>query len=86
MGLLIWGLKLSRMSLAFTGIFTFLVAVYPQYAASALAGNGFMYNKLGCDWATSLLAFLTVATMPLPLLFFHYGKILRAKSRFATST
>ncbi|KAE8376632.1 major facilitator superfamily domain-containing protein [Aspergillus bertholletiae] len=84
--------------LAFTGIFTFLVDAYPQYAASALAANGFcrcmftaafplfgsqMYNKLGYHWATSLLAFLTVAMMPFPWLFFKYGKALRAKSRFA---
>ncbi|KAB8222991.1 major facilitator superfamily domain-containing protein [Aspergillus novoparasiticus] len=84
--------------LAFTGIFTFLVDAYPQYAASALAANGFarctfaaafplfgtqMYEKLGYQWATSLLAFLTVAMMPFPWLFFRYGKALRAKSKFA---
>ncbi|OGM44515.1 putative bicyclomycin resistance protein [Aspergillus bombycis] len=84
--------------LAFTGIFTFLVDAYPQYAASALAANGFarctfaaafplfgtqMYDKLGYQWATSLLAFLTVAMMPFPWLFFKYGKALRAKSKFA---
>ncbi|KAB8255474.1 major facilitator superfamily domain-containing protein [Aspergillus pseudonomiae] len=84
--------------LEFTGIFTFLVDAYPQYAASALAANGFarcifaaafplfgnqMYDKLGYQWATSLLAFLTVAMMPFPWLFFKYGKALRAKSRFA---
>ncbi|QMW38836.1 hypothetical protein G4B11_002072 [Aspergillus flavus] len=84
--------------LAYTGIFTFLVDAYPQYAASALAANGFarctfaaafplfgtqMYDKLGYQWATSLLAFLTVAMMPFPWLFFKYGKALRAKSKFA---
>ncbi|KOC10229.1 bicyclomycin resistance protein [Aspergillus flavus AF70] len=84
--------------LAYTGIFTFLVDAYPQCAASALAANGFarctfaaafplfgtqMYDKLGYQWATSLLAFLTVAMMPFPWLFFKYGKALRAKSKFA---
>jgi hypothetical protein len=43
-----------------------------------------MYKKLGDQWATSLLAFLTVAMMPFPYLFFKYGKRLRGKSRFAT--
>ncbi|KAK7402493.1 hypothetical protein QQX98_011771 [Neonectria punicea] len=86
--------------LVFSGIFTFLVDAYPLYAASALAANAFvrcsfaaafplfgtqMYGKLGIQWASSLLAFLTVAMMPFPYLFFRYGKQIRAKSRFAKS-
>ncbi|RAH65212.1 MFS transporter [Aspergillus aculeatinus CBS 121060] len=84
---------------AFIGIFKFLVDAYPQYAASALAANGFarcsfaaafplfgvqMYEKLGYQWATSPLAFLTVLMMPLPWLFFKHGEMLRKNSRFAT--
>ncbi|WZH40607.1 major facilitator superfamily domain-containing protein [Fusarium acuminatum] len=87
------------MLLSFTGIFTFLVDAYPQYAASAMAANSFarcsfaaafplfgiqMYEKLGYQWASSLLAFLTVAMAPFPWLFFKYGKQLRAKSKFAS--
>ncbi|KAI8253815.1 Efflux pump atB [Colletotrichum sp. SAR 10_77] len=87
--------------LEFTGIFTFLVDAYKQYAASAMASNGLtrciiaaafplfgvqMYEKLGYEWATSLLAFLTVAMMPFPWLFFKYGKKLRGRSRFAVRT
>lgn len=45
-----------------------------------------MYEKLGYEWATSLLAFLTVAMMPFPWLFFKYGKNLRRRSRFAVRT
>ena len=52
-------------------------------AAFPLFGNQ-MYTKLGYQWATSLLAFLTVAMMPFPYLFFRYGKKIRAGSRFAT--
>jgi multidrug resistance protein len=85
--------------LVFSGIFTFLVDAYPLYAASALAANSFarssfgaafplfgvqMYKKLGDQWATSLLAFLTVAMMPFPYIFFRYGKKIRGKSRFAS--
>ncbi|KAI1636614.1 major facilitator superfamily transporter [Biscogniauxia mediterranea] len=84
--------------LVFTGIFTFLVDAYPLYAASALAANSFlrcafaaafplfgtqMYNKLGYQWASSLLAFLTLAMMPFPYIFFRYGKQLRRRSEFA---
>ncbi|KAG0645429.1 Efflux pump atB ame [Hyphodiscus hymeniophilus] len=84
--------------LAFSGIFTFLVDAYPTYAASSLAANTFtrcmfaaafplfgdqMYNKLDYQWATSLLAFLALAMMPFPFLFYKYGRVLRARSRFA---
>ncbi|RSL67627.1 hypothetical protein CEP53_002882 [Fusarium sp. AF-6] len=87
--------------LVFTGIFTFLVDAYPKYAASALAANSFarcsfaaafplfgiqMYEKLGFQWASSLLAFLTLAMAPFPYLFFKHGKTLRAKSKFAVET
>jgi hypothetical protein len=44
-----------------------------------------LYHKLGDQWATSLLAFLTVAMMPFPIIFFKYGKKIRGKSRFATA-
>ncbi|MCJ1305189.1 hypothetical protein MMC08_008003 [Hypocenomyce scalaris] len=85
--------------LVFSGVFTFLVDAYPLYAASALAANSFarssfaaafplfgvqMYNKLGYQWATSLLAFLTVAMMPFPYIFFRYGKRIRGHSKFAS--
>ncbi|KAB8293881.1 hypothetical protein EYC80_009360 [Monilinia laxa] len=86
--------------LVFTGIFTFLVDAYPLYAASSLAANSFirssfgaifplfgiqMYHKLGDQWATSLLAFLTVVMTPFPYIFFKYGKQIRGRSRFATA-
>ncbi|KAH7410685.1 major facilitator superfamily domain-containing protein [Cadophora sp. MPI-SDFR-AT-0126] len=85
--------------LVFSGIFTFLVDAYPLYAASSLAANSFarssfgaafplfgvqMYHTLGDQWATSLLAFLTVAMAPFPVLFFIYGKRIRGTSRFAS--
>ncbi|KAJ5142135.1 Vacuolar protein sorting-associated protein 62 [Penicillium atrosanguineum] len=85
--------------LVYAGIFTFLVDAYPTFAASALAANSFtrstfggvfplfgiqMYNNLGYHWATSLLAFLTLAMAPFPYIFFKYGPRIRKKSRFAT--
>ncbi|KAL1649557.1 hypothetical protein SLS58_001614 [Diplodia intermedia] len=68
--------------------------------ASALAANSFarssfaaafplfgvqMYNRLGFQWATSLLAFLALAMAPFPYFFYRYGKRLRGKSRFASA-
>lgn len=84
----------------YSGVFTFLVECYPQYAASALAANSFarssfaaafplfgvqMYNNIGYQWATSVLAFLALAMTPFPILFFKFGKRLRGSSRFAAS-
>ncbi|KAI7112116.1 hypothetical protein KC337_g18815, partial [Hortaea werneckii] len=80
---------------------TFLVECYPLYAASALAANSFarssfaaafplfgvqMYNTLGYQWASSLLAFIALAMTPFPILFFQYGKRLRGNSRFAQAS
>jgi hypothetical protein len=42
-----------------------------------------MYEALGYQWASSLLAFLTVVMMPFPYIFFRYGKKIRSKSRYA---
>ncbi|KAF2735896.1 MFS general substrate transporter [Polyplosphaeria fusca] len=73
---------------------------YPLYAASALAANSFarsyfagafplfgvqMYNRLGYQWATTVLAFLALAMAPFPILFFRFGKKLRGSSRFASA-
>lgn len=84
--------------LVFAGVFTFLVDSYPTYAASALAANSFtrsmfaasfplfgnaMYNKLGYQWATFLLAMLTLVMAPFPYVFFRYGKEIRKRSRYA---
>ncbi|KAK3349399.1 major facilitator superfamily domain-containing protein [Lasiosphaeria hispida] len=97
----VFGIGSCRTMLAFTGIFTFLVDAYPRYAASALAGNALvrcsfaaafplfgiqMYEGLGYQWATGLLAFLTLVMMPFPYIFFVYGKRIRARSRFAVNS
>ena len=67
--------------------------------ASAMAANGLlrysmgaifplftvqMYERLGVDWATSLLAFLSLLMMPIPWVFFKYGPKIRAKSGYDT--
>lgn len=69
----------------------------PAYVASALAANNFlryimasvfplfivqMYDKLHIDWATSLLAFIALAMVPIPLLFMKYGAKLREHSKY----
>lgn len=77
---------------------TYLVDAYTKHAASVsaaatvfrsllgallpLAGNA-MYDALGIGWGTSLLGFISVATMPVPLLFWFYGERLRNSKRLS---
>jgi DHA1 family multidrug resistance protein-like MFS transporter len=78
----------------------YIIDVYMWYANSAiaantmlrsLAGSGFplfataMYHTLGVNWATSLLAFLCIAMIPAPVLFFIYGSKIRKMSKFSPS-
>ncbi|EFE29938.1 MFS multidrug transporter, putative [Trichophyton benhamiae CBS 112371] len=75
----------------------YVVDVYLIYANSALAANTFirsllgaafpmfasqMYHNLGVAWASSVLAFITLAMIPVPILFYVYGARIRAMSRF----
>ncbi|RSL87252.1 hypothetical protein CEP52_015590 [Fusarium oligoseptatum] len=63
-------------------------------AANSLARYGFagvfplftiqMYQKLGIDWASSLLGFIAVALLPVPWVLFKYGPRIRAKSAYET--
>ena len=41
-----------------------------------------MYTSLGINWATSLLAFLSLAMSIIPFAFIRYGSKIRANSRF----
>ena len=75
----------------------YLMDIYKQNAASALAGNAFvraalacafpliagpMYKQLGVEWATSLLGFLCLALAPFPVVFSIYGKKVRGWSKY----
>ncbi|KAH0352987.1 MFS general substrate transporter, partial [Aureobasidium melanogenum] len=77
---------------------TYMVDVYLLNANSAIAVNTFirsgvaagfpmfatyMFDGLGVDWATSLLAFVCIALIPFPLIFWFYGKKIRSLSKFA---
>lgn len=68
------------------------------YAASVLAANAvlrslfaaafplfttYMYRNLGIHWASSVPAFLALACMPFPFLFYKYGEKIRMKCKYA---
>lgn len=76
----------------------YMVDVYLLNANSAIAINTFvrslvaagfpmfasyMFEGLGVDWATSLLAFVCLALIPFPLVFWFYGKRIRTLSKYA---
>ena len=75
----------------------YLIDVYLMFANSAISANTLirstvgaafplfataMYHKLGVSWASSLLGFLSVAMIPIPVVFYFYGAKIRALSRF----
>ncbi|CAN6622758.1 polyamine transporter 1 [Trichomonascus vanleenenianus] len=76
----------------------YLVECYLTFAASCMAGNtflrssfgaafplfaGFMFHGMGTNWAGTLLGCFAVVLIPVPILFYIYGKRLRQMSRFA---
>lgn len=43
-----------------------------------------VYNRLGIEWATSLLGFLSLLMLPIPWVLFRFGPKIRNKSRYDT--
>lgn len=89
------------MVLIFLSIMNYLIDSYTIFAASVLAGNGIirsvfgaafplftkqMYDSLGIHWASSVPAFLAVACIPLPFLFYKYGATIRQKCKYAAES
>lgn len=86
------------MILIFFGLTQYLMDAYTIYAASVIAGSGilrslfgaafplfteYMYQGLGLHWASSVPAFLALACMPFPLLFYKYGARIRKKCKYS---
>lgn len=78
----------------FMSILLFLIDTFERYAASALAANSIMrslggallplaalsmFGKLGIGWGCSLLGFIAVAMIPVPIVFLRYGEWLRTR-------
>ncbi|KAL8658892.1 MAG: hypothetical protein Q9202_007377 [Teloschistes flavicans] len=84
----------TGMLMAFVCIQTYLVDVYGEHAASALAAMiatrsvgscvfsivGFqLYVSLGYGWGTTLIVFICMAALPVPLLLYKFGRQLRGQ-------
>lgn len=69
-----------------------------MFAASAIAANTFMrsmfggvfplfatfmFNGMGIQWASTLLGCVAAVLVPMPVIFYLYGKRIRGRSSFA---
>lgn len=72
----------------------YLPDAYAEYAASVLAGNDFMrssfgaafplfatgmYHRLGVGWASSTLAFISIAFIPIPFFLYKVSRSIQFK-------
>lgn len=86
------------MVLVFLSVFNYLIDSYTIYAASVLAANSalrslfgmafplfttYMYQNLGIHWASSIPAFLSLACVPFPFIFYKYGAHIRQRCTYA---
>lgn len=91
LGTLLFG---SGMILVFNSIQNYFIDAFTRYAASAIAAGSLfravvgavfplfapaLYGRLGYSWGTSLLGFIAVLLMPLPILIMKYGERLRLR-------
>jgi multidrug resistance protein len=76
----------------------YLIDTFQTTAASAVAANTFlrsifagcfplftnaMFHNLGVPWASSVLGFISVALIPIPYLFYIYGKKIRSRGEWS---
>ncbi|KAF2133772.1 MFS general substrate transporter [Dothidotthia symphoricarpi CBS 119687] len=82
----------------FLSLLNYIVDAYLMFAASALAANTFMrscfggvfplfatymFEGMGVQWACTLIGGVALLLVPMPIMFYMYGKKIRAKSTFA---
>ncbi|TDZ23551.1 Efflux pump FUB11 [Colletotrichum sidae] len=92
------GFFAAGLVLVFLSLLNYLIDSYVIFAASVLAANSVMrslfgaafplfttqmYDNLGIHWASSIPAFLALACLPFPFLFYKYGHVIRAKCAYA---
>lgn len=83
--------------LIFMALLNYLADAYQVFAASAMAASACtrsifgavlplattsMYNTLGVNWASTLLAFVSLVMSAIPFVFMYYGDNIRSRSTF----
>lgn len=81
----------------FQACLNYLVDTFTRFSASAVAANTFMrsvvgaafplflgpmYRKLGVNWGSTIFGCIAACLIPVPFLFFIWGKQLRAKGEW----
>ncbi|KAI1041782.1 hypothetical protein LB505_008445, partial [Fusarium chuoi] len=76
----------------------YLIDTFTRYSASAVAANTFMrsmlsgafplfiipmYHKLGVDWGSTVFGCIAAALIPVPFLFFVWGKKIRGRGKWS---
>lgn len=83
----------------FQSALNYLIDTFTSCAASAVAAQTFvraifaalfplfvtpMFQGLGIEWGSSVLGFVAAVLIPIPFLFYVYGKRIRMKGKFTT--
>uniref|UniRef100_A0A060T562 ARAD1C09394p n=1 Tax=Blastobotrys adeninivorans TaxID=409370 RepID=A0A060T562_BLAAD len=81
----------------FQGCLNYLVDSFTTYAASAVAANTFgrsvfgavfplfahrLFENLGVQWGGSLIGFIGLGMIPIPWVFYYFGKSIRARNPY----
>jgi DHA1 family multidrug resistance protein-like MFS transporter len=81
----------------FQGCLNYLVDAFTKYSASAIAANTFtrsvfgavfplfghsLFRNLGVHWGGSTLGFIALGMIPIPFIFYIFGKPIRAKNPY----
>lgn len=95
MGVALIGLGFTTI---FQSALNYLVDTFTRYSASALAANTFlrsvvasafpifvlpMFEQLGVEWASTVFACIAAVMIPVPFLFFVWGKKVRARGEWS---
>ncbi|KAF1358595.1 MFS general substrate transporter [Lizonia empirigonia] len=82
----------------FISLLNYIVDAYLMFAASAIAANTFMrsifggifplfatymFDGMGIQWASTLIGCVAALLAPMPVVFYLFGKRIRARSKFA---
>lgn len=85
----------------FLGCLNYIIDAYLMLAASAIAANTimrslagaifplfatYMFDGIGIDWGMTLLGCFSALFIPMPFIFYFFGKRIRARSKFAPAS
>ena len=85
----------------FQAALNYIVDTFTRYAASAVAANSFlrsmfagafplfigpMYHNVGVDWASTIFGCVAVLLVPVPFIFFLYGRSIRARGQWSKAS